>query len=192
MKNIALFAVTFLLIQAASFAGVDLGFTASRTPYDSYMSPVKQVLGTLSGGETSMNRVNDLMREGHSFRYSFTEPYVAATPERTAMTRSGDCKAKALWLCDQLGDKNVRFVVGKAHASSKMSHAWVMMETEGRWWILDCTNTSRPILADSVSPRDYIPQYSWTRNGTYRHMGAGGTVASVAGKRNSPVASADR
>src|SRR3954467_12199424 len=93
-------AVTILSLLAAAFsaaADVDLGFGAPRTPYDSYMQPVKRVLGSLENANPSMDRVKGLMREGLSFRYSYTEPYVAASPAVTAATRKGDCKAKALW-----------------------------------------------------------------------------------------------
>ena len=153
----ALFAIfSFLAIHAAAVAGVDLGSATSHTPYDAYMQPVKQVLGSLDGASPDMARVEALMRQDHNFRYSFTTPYVAATPAVTSATKSGDCKAKALWLCDQLGDKNVRFVVGKAHSNSKMSHAWVLWQHEGRYWILDPTNYSRPIAADTVSNKDFI------------------------------------
>ena len=41
---------------------------------------------------------------------------VAALPETTAARRSGDCKDKALWLASQLGDSDVRFVIGKTAA----------------------------------------------------------------------------
>src|SRR4051812_36367254 len=114
MKSLLAIAVLFASSLAA-FAGVDLGANASHTPYDAYMQPVKRVLGSLDGATPSLERVQALMREGRNFRYSYTEPYEAALPNVTAATRAGDCKAKALWLCDQLGDKNARFVVGKAH-----------------------------------------------------------------------------
>jgi hypothetical protein len=188
MKIAALSILSLLLASAAGFAGVDLGASARSTPYDAYMHSVKQILGTLHGSSAEMSRVNTLMREGRNFRYSFTEPYQAALPSVTASTHSGDCKAKALWLCEEMGDQNVRFVVGKMHANSKMSHAWVLWQHEGRYWILDCTNTSRPIAADTVSSRDYIPLFSWGKNGTYRHFGAEAALAGVAGKRGTPVA----
>lgn len=184
---------TFALLLAANLAvvaGTDLGSSTSRTPYDAYMRPVRQVLGSLEGEGTSMDRVQTLMRVGRGFRYSFTEPYMAALPEVTATLRAGDCKAKALWLCDQMGDENVRFVVGKARSSSRLSHAWVMWKSEGRWWILDCTNLSRPIAADSVSRNQYIPLYSWSKAGTYRHDATDFyATRAVAGKRGVPVAS---
>ena len=166
--NIKSLFAALLLAPTAAFAAVDLGQPAS-TPYDAYMRPVKQVLSSLQGHQTDMKRVQDLLRTGRSFRYSFTDPYTAATPAVTAQTKSGDCKAKSLWLADQIGDSSIRYVIGLARSSSKMSHAWLMWNDGRAWWILDPTNASRPIAADSVSKNEYIPQYSWNRSGSYRH-----------------------
>lgn len=176
-------------VRLTALADVDLGTAAGYTPYDPYMHPVKQVLSNLSGTESDLDHVRALMREGRSFRYSFTDPYNAAPPAVTAATHAGDCKAKALWLCDRLNDQNVRFVVGKTSIHARLSHAWVMWQHEGRWWILDCTNTSQPIPADHVPSTQYVPLYSWSKNGEYRHASTQMTLASVANKRNVPVAS---
>ena len=92
----------FLAAAASASAGLDLGVPASSTPYEPYMRPVKQVLSDLSGASTDLNRVKSLMKQGRSFRYSFTEPYLATLPEVTARTKSGDCKAKTLRV-SQLG-----------------------------------------------------------------------------------------
>jgi len=166
----AFFAFSFFLgFGTPVFSALDLGRPAGASPYEPYMRPVKQVLGSLNGNGASMDRVKGLLREGKSFRYSFTEPYVAASPSVTAKTRSGDCKAKSLWLCNELGDCSVRYVIGKARNTSKISHAWVMWNDGARWWILDPTNSSRPIAAESISPNEYIPFYSYDRNGCYRH-----------------------
>ena len=165
-----LFAIALLATPVLSFAHtLDLGFPASDTPYDPYMTPVKQVLTHLTNEEASMQRVKQLMREGRAFRYSFTSPYVAATPDVTAATRSGDCKAKALWLADQLNDQSIRFVIGKARRTSQMSHAWLLWQHANRWYILDCTNNYYPVPADRVSSNQYIPYYSFDKNGEYRH-----------------------
>jgi hypothetical protein len=128
------------------------------------------VLTHLTSADSSMDKVRNLMREGRGFRYSFTAPYVAATPEVTAATRAGDCKAKALWLADQMNDSSVRFVIGKARRSSQMSHAWLMWQHDNRWWILDCTNNWEPVAADRVSNNQYIPYYSFAKTGEYRHQ----------------------
>ncbi len=190
MKKLLL---SFFVVASSSlgFAStpLDLGLPSNFTPYDRYMAPVKQVLTHLDGEEASMDQVREMMHIGRSFRYSFTDPYVAALPSQTAAIQAGDCKAKALWLADQLHDSNVRFVIGKARASSRISHAWLMWQHDSRWWILDCTNKREPIPADRVSSREYIPFYSFAKDGTYRHHATQIYVAdAVANHSNSPVA----
>ncbi len=188
MKLSLLSIAAYLSVAASSFAGLDLGSSASRTPYDSYMGPVRQVLSSLDSGAADMQQVRSIMRETNNFRYSFTEPYTAATPEVTAARRAGDCKAKSLYLINKMDDPSVRFVVGKAHRNSKLSHAWVVWKNEGRWWILDPTNTSVPIAADRVSSNDYIPLYSWSKGSVYHHSETSAYLAGIAGKRKAPVA----
>jgi hypothetical protein len=188
MKTLSLLALGLLSLGFSATAGVDLGSSASRTPYDSYMQPVKHVLGSLDGAAPTMDKVQALMRQGRGFFYSYTTPYVAQTPQVTASTHAGDCKAKALWLCDQLGDSNVRFVVGKAHYGAKLSHAWVLWReaSSGRWYVLDCTNNAKPVAADSLRSDEYIPLYSWGKSGAYRHAATTIGMAAVAGKRPAP------
>ena len=181
------------LTQSATLAGIDMGTPAGFTPYDRYMSPVKQVLGSLHGQTTDMKRVQSLLSAGRNFRYSFTDPYTAALPAETARTQTGDCKAKSLWLMDQLGDSNMRYVIGKARATSKISHAWVMWNDGSAWWILDPTNASRPIPAESAPRNEYIPLYSWAKNGSYRHSATSMGVAEVAARgKRAPSATAER
>ena len=188
MKCLVTAVSVLFFLQTAGIAVVDLG-ASGQTPYDRFMTPVKQVLSSLDENNAPMERAEKLMRIGHGFRYAFTDPYNPALPSVTARTRSGDCKAKSLWLCDQLGDASVRFVIGKAKRTSRISHAWVMWQNEGRWWILDCTNTSRPIAADQVSRDQYIPLYSYGRSGSYRHSATRTLVAdAVATGKRSPVA----
>jgi len=190
MKKPLLSLFSLLSFAAASFAvTVDLGSASSNTPYDRYISPVKSVLNRLDGGRPDLNRVSQLMHEGRSFRYIFTNPYVASAPEVTASRHSGDCKDKALWLARQLNDPSVRFVIGKARSTSKISHAWLLWENNSRWYILDCTNLREPLPVDQVSAHEYIPYYSFTRSGTYRHAATQiMTAERVADKGKTPVA----
>jgi len=192
MKTLALTTALLLLAKLAAFAVVDLGTTTSNTPYDRYMTPVKQTFATINGGGVTMQKVQALMRQGRGFRYAHTEPYYPALPEKTAATRKGDCKDKALWLIDQLQDPTARFVIGKEKRGAKISHAWVMWQNEGRWWILDCTMTSRPMPADSVSMDKYVPLYSWTRGAAFQHNDKASMVADVAGKKAPVAAKTDR
>jgi transglutaminase-like putative cysteine protease len=177
-KNLfaSLFAVVALVSSAS--AAFDLGTPASSTPYEPYCGPVKQVLNSLPGQKADMAKVQTLLKTGYGFRYAFTTPYLPAAPEVTAKTKSGDCKAKSLWLINQLGDRNVRYIIGKARSTSKINHAWVMWNDGAKWWILDPTNVSRPIAADSVSSSEYIPLFSYSAGHAYRHGAS--SLASVA------------
>jgi hypothetical protein len=190
MKKTLFAFLAFGLAQSSFAVPVDFGFHASSTPYDRYMYPVKNVLGHINGEEAKFDRVRQLMHEGRRFRYSFVEPYIPSNPATTAARHAGDCKDKALWLCNQLNDPSVRFVIGKARRNSRISHAWVYWQQGSRLWILDCTNKSEPIPADRVSANEYIPYYSYAKDGTYRHKPTQLMLAgSVAGLKNSPVAS---
>ena len=76
-------------------------------------------------------------------------------------------------------DRSVRFVIGKAEPGASLNHAWLLWRNEGRWWILDPTNTAAPIAADAVSPRTYVALYSCTATGKYAH-GTPSAVSHVA------------
>ena len=83
-------------------------------------------------------------------------------------------------------------VLIRTHEPARISHAWVMWQHEGRWFILDCTMNSAPIAADKVGNNDYVPLYSFSKGVEYRHSGNAGSVATVAGKSRTPVAQGDR
>lgn len=165
-------ALGLLSLSASASRSINLGEPTRSTPYDGYMAPVKNVLKRIDGSESSMQKAQQLLVEGRRFRYSFTTPYTAASPQTTEATRSGDCKAKALWLCDRLNDPSVRFVIGKARRNSRISHAWVLWQHESRWFILDPTNNWEPIPADKVSSNEYIPTYSYSKRQEFFHGAA--------------------
>lgn len=177
-------AALFLTAQLSASAAVDLGTAAAATPYDRYMAPVKQVFSNIHSEGASLDRVNAFMRQGRAFRYAHTEPYLPAAPQETATRRCGDCKDKALWLMDQLQDQNVRFVIGKLNRGSRMSHAWLMLEKDGQWWILDCTMLDHAIPAARASANEYVPLYSFSKSTCYRHGDKAGLVADTASKGN--------
>ena len=139
------------------------------TPYDRYMGSVRAVISNLEIQESSMVLAARLMKTGRRFKYSVCDPYRADPPTVTEARKSGDCKSKALWLYDTLGDANALFVIGKAEKRARNSQAWVYWRYDERWWILDCTERSDPIAADSVSADRYVPYYSFGKGGAYRH-----------------------
>ncbi|MEI9894616.1 MAG: hypothetical protein WDN28_12200 [Chthoniobacter sp.] len=75
--------------------------------------------------------VEKLVREGRSFRYVYNkeQPYVPQPPELTEATKSGDCKAKSLWLASRMNTRRVRFVIGKLSLGAPKSHAWLVWES---------------------------------------------------------------
>ncbi len=139
------------------------------TPYDRYLGSVRTVISNLEIREPGMLLVARMMKEGRRFRYCVCDPYRADPPSLTEARRAGDCKSKALWLYDNLGDSNALFVIGKTEKRARTSHAWVYWRYDDRWWILDCTEQSNPIAADSVSSDRYVPYYSFGKSGAYRH-----------------------
>lgn len=189
MKKALLTAALFLLTKLVVSAAVDLGTSTEHTPYDRYMVPVKEVLSSMHGEAASMDKVQAAMREGRAFHYAHTEPYLPAMPQETAARHTGDCKDKALWLMDQIQDPSARFVIGKMTRGAKLSHAWVMWQHEGKWWILDCTMLSKPVAADKVGANEYVPLYSYSRDTAFRHTDKADMTVDVAGKAKGHIAS---
>ena len=162
-----------VLIPGISKARIgELGFATSSTPYDPFMHSVKWVLGRLDGREHDFSRVQELQEVGRRFRYHFSEPYEAASPEETAERKAGDCKDKSLWLVAQLNDISVRYVVGKLTVDSRMMHAWVAWNDGNHWWLLDPTLEKSPLRADQIRSNRYIPYYSFGKSGSRRHVPA--------------------
>jgi hypothetical protein len=162
---------------------------------------VRRVIAELDARKPDMLLACDLVRLGRGFRYTSSDPYRAALPSSTAARRAGDCKAKALWLYDRLGDPTALYVIGKLDRGSKSSHAWVYWRNQERWWILDPTNRGTPIAADSVSPQRYVPYYSYGKSGAFRHPATSMTVqiafrtepvSPVAGRSANPSAAPPR
>ncbi len=78
-------------------------------------------------------------------------------------------------------------MIGKTSRSARISHAWVMWQNEGRWWVLDCTLKLNPVAVDSLSEGSYIPLYSYGKGTCYRHSNSQTNIAAVASHKNSPV-----
>lgn len=167
MKSIITGILAVCLIGAEVAEARSAQYASANGPWT---GRVKQVLNNLDGDKPSMEEVQQLLRTGRSFRYRHTDPYLAKLPSETARSRSGDCKDKSLWLIDQMGDTNARYVIGKARRGSRMNHAWVKWNDGQRWWILDPAKSSRPIPADSVGSNSYIPLLSFSASGTTRNF----------------------
>jgi len=163
-----------LLLAPSSYSALDLGSSTGKTPYDPYLGPMWSVFGKLGGAQPDPAQVEKWVSEGRGFRYSFSksQPYVPQSPEQTESTRSGDCKAKSLWLADKMDSKKVRFVIGKFKQGDAQSHAWLIWNSPDGWLILDATMYSRSIDPARLSPREFQSIYSYAPSGKYAHARA--------------------
>ena len=161
---------------------------ATFTPYDRYLGSVRTGIANLDPHPTTMTLAARLMKEGRRMRYCLSDPYRADPPSVTAGRRAGDCKSKALWLYDGLGDPNALFVIGKVQKRARSSHAWVYWRYDDRWWILDCTERADPIAADSVGSDRYVPYYSFGKSGAFRHRATSLILTGAITPSASPVA----
>lgn len=138
------------------------------TPYDLYMEPVFKVLGQIGGNSPDVSTVRTLMKEALSFEYRMEDPLRPVAPEETARRRMGDCKAKALWLCQRMNDNTVLFVIGKVSHQSLINHAWLQWRKGQRWYVLDATNNDEPLPLDTLPSTSYMPLYAYGADGTFR------------------------
>ncbi|PYJ07992.1 MAG: hypothetical protein DMF06_14075 [Verrucomicrobia bacterium] len=172
-----------LLLGHSSSAALDLGNSTGKTPYDPYMGPVWSVFGKLGGTQPDPAQVEQWVAQGRAFRYSFSksQPYVPQSPDQTESSRSGDCKAKSLWLADKMDSKKVRFVIGKFKRGAAQSHAWLIWNGPNGWLILDATMFSRSLDPARVSSNEFIPIYSYAPGGKYTHAPAAAKAESKYG-----------
>src|SRR3954466_13569267 len=174
MKTPILVAVLTLLCAGSSLAPAqDLGRSVGSTPYDKYFGRIREILAALGGNSPSMDLVNELVKTGRGFRYCMKDPYTPQTPQETESSRSGDCKAKSLWVAYKMDDHSVRFVVGRLKSVSGMSHAWLLWKGPAGWLVLDATMYSRPLDVARLGPQEFIPLYSYTAGGKYVHGAVG-------------------
>lgn len=166
------FLFCFLALTFSAFA-LDLGSRVSQTPYDSYFATVREVLFNSTGDGVTLRELRPIMAQGLAFHYAHITPYAAATPAATEVSRSGDCKDKALWLLSKCHDTRARFVIGRLHRASIVLHAWVLLKSDGAWRIADCTLTGEPRDARRFGRNDYVALYSYGRSGSFAHRGLG-------------------
>jgi len=170
MKTTALLALTILFCTTTF--GQDLGSSVGSTPYDKYFGRVFSTLSSLGSNEAPLDQVSEYMRVGRGFRYYMKEPYVPQSPQETESSRSGDCKAKSLWVAYKMDDRQVRFVVGRIKSVSNMSHAWLLWKGPTGWLVLDPTFYSKPLEVARLGPAEFTPLYSYTAGRKFRHGGA--------------------
>lgn len=134
-----------------------------RGGYEPYAQPIRSVINRLNNSDADFDRVCELMRQGRRFRYRMHHPYRASPPEVTEALREGCCKDKSLWLAARMNDDSIRYVYGRARKESHGLHAWLVWDSGGYSWVLDCTNYSRPLRKDLLPPDEYVSLYQWKK-----------------------------
>jgi len=170
MKTPTFVALLALLSATSSLAPAqDMGRSTGSTPYDKYFDRVFSTLSSLSSNDAPLDQVNEYMKTGRGFRYYMKTPYIPQTPQETESSRSGDCKAKSLWVAYKMDDRKVRFVVGRIKSVTNMSHAWLIWKGPTGWMVLDPTFYSRPLDMARLGPGEFTMLYSYTGGGKFVH-----------------------
>ena len=104
-----------------------------------------------------------------------TAPDVEASlgiPACAGLPHNGPCR-----LCAPAGHarlplvidaNNVRLVIGKRTSTSRMTHAWLVWETNSGTYVLDPTINWMACRSEQVGSRSYIPFYAFDSAHKYR------------------------
>ena len=147
--------------------------SVDSTPYDRQMSRIRPILissGQSSGGSrVSVALVNHWMEDLRDIPYGYQMEW--KTPVEVQSRRPADCKGKAVALYQRMqanGAKNVRLVIGKRAPSSRMTHAWLVWETENGSYVLDPTFNWMACRSEQVGRRSYVPLYAYAGSKKFR------------------------
>lgn len=167
--------LSFLLIALVSgglgaAAQAQLQQVAS-TPYDRQMTPVRNILEQRpqGNGGISLTELNGYMRELRSIPYQYSLNW--KTPEQVQTEFKADCKAKAIALYSilkQRGVTDVRLVIGMRTKKSKITHAWLEMDHNGKTLLLDPTYYNRIRTVSDERRGNYVQNYAYEGGKKFR------------------------
>jgi len=143
----------------------------SSTPYDRQMTPVRNILEqrTQGNGDISLTELNSYMRELRSIPYQYSLNW--KTPEQVQSEFKADCKAKAIALYSilkQRGVGDVRLVIGMRTKRSKITHAWLEMDQNGKTYLLDPTYYNRIRTLSDERRGNYVQNYAYEDGKKFR------------------------
>ncbi|MFA6338647.1 MAG: transglutaminase domain-containing protein [Candidatus Paceibacterota bacterium] len=171
MKKIILVVLlTFVFLSNNVFSReFDRGTPVQNTPYEKDLKNLRIVLNGLNS-DAKWKEVTDCTKKVFTYiKYKDRNTDMPSPPSLTWARKNGDCKDKSLLLAKLLNDKNIIIVGGICWVNDRDGHMWLEWKHEGEWYILDPTNSSKPIKLSSVGQYDYIPYYSWSKSGIYKH-----------------------
>ncbi len=175
-KLLALVATIACLSTASCFAAANF-FSVDATPYDRQMTRIRPILlsGEKSAGleQVSMALVNHWMGDLRDIPYGYHMEW--RTPVEVQSRKPADCKGKAVALYQRMqskGARNVRLVIGKRAPSSRMTHTWLLWETDNGTFVLDPTFNWMACRSEGLGSRSYVPLYAYAGQKKYRAAAA--------------------
>ena len=165
LRRFFFFLLAAIGLSCVSCFGQSILLSVKSTPYDKQMNRILPALTTeVSRGqsEVSLGMVNEWIGDLRSIPYGFTKEW--KTPAETQSGLPADCKAKAVALYERMqtcGATNLRLIIGKRAATSRLTHAWLEWDTPSGTYVLDPTINWRVYQGRDVGRRSYIPFYAF-------------------------------
>lgn len=172
MKKTLLLLTAVLGFSSASCFADALLLTVNATPYDRQMDRIRPVLNSSSNAsadQTSLLVVNHWMSDLREIPYGYQ--MIWKTPSEVESRNPADCKGKAVALYQRMrenGASNVRLVIGKRAPTSRMTHAWLVWETNNGSFVLDPTFNYSATRAEKVGRNSYVPLYAYAGSKKFR------------------------
>ena len=164
-------AATMICLSTASCFASSMFLSVDATPYDRQMSRIRPVLLTKNSAsqQVSMSIVNHWMEDLRDIPYGYQ--MIWKTPDEVESRQPADCKGKAVALYQRMqanGAKNVRLVIGKRAPTSRMTHAWLVWETQNGSYVLDPTFNYMATRSEQLGKNSYVPLYAYAGNQKFR------------------------
>src|SRR4051812_36694913 len=171
LKKIVALLATVVCLSTASCFAASVFLSVASTPYDRQMTRIRPILATPSEGtrDVSLALVNHWMEDLRDIPYGYQMEW--KTPFEVQTRQPADCKGKAVALYQRMqahGAKNVRLVIGKRAPTSRMTHAWLIWETDSGSYVLDPTFNWMAWRAEQVSESSYVPFYAYAGDKKFR------------------------
>jgi hypothetical protein len=179
-KLFALAAALVCLSTASCFASA-MFLSVDTTPYDRQMSRIRPVLLSEPAGhvsQLSLSVVNHWMEDLREIPYGYQLEW--KTPDEVQSRQPADCKGKAVALYHRMqenGATNLRLVIGRRAPTSRISHAWLVWETDRGTLVLDPTFNWMACRAEQLSEDSYVPLYAYAGTKKYRAASSTSLVA---------------
>ncbi len=171
-KILVCFATLFCVFAGSCLAG-SMFLSVESTPYDRQMSRIQPILAASKNGsarrDVPLSLVNHWMENLRSIPYAYQA--VWKTPAEVGSGQPSDCKGKAVALYQRMlesGAKDIHLVIGRRTRTSRMTHTWIVWNTERGDYLLDPTFNWMACRADKIGDRSYLPMYAYAGDKKFR------------------------